>query len=223
MVAILVASRHVWISHRRLASRAKLGIAASDKDETRVIAFYHPFCASGGGGERVLWKMIHTLASMHARGEFKFHVVIYAAEASSSSSSSSFSLSSTAAKADRRGDENDRPSKVKASILRGAEERFGIKLSGGSAGSDDDVFARTEKKDEEVDGPVMPIDFVFVPRKTVGLAQPEAWPRFTMVRSEKRSQVKRGGCRPGSCWALSLSPLFLFFCEVDVFFSQRLN
>jgi len=29
-----------------------------------LIGFYHPFCNGGGGGERVLWKVIETLAKL---------------------------------------------------------------------------------------------------------------------------------------------------------------
>lgn len=45
----------------------------------RVLAFFHPYCDSGGGGERVLWMMIHALLK---EDQFKdnLKIVIYAAK-----------------------------------------------------------------------------------------------------------------------------------------------
>lgn len=42
----------------------------------KTIAFFHPFCSDGGGGERVLWKMIQALGDFHDEG-IKLNVVIY--------------------------------------------------------------------------------------------------------------------------------------------------
>jgi len=41
-----------------------------------IIAFYHPHCAAGGGGERVLWKAIQALGELRDSG-MKIKVVIY--------------------------------------------------------------------------------------------------------------------------------------------------
>jgi ALG11 mannosyltransferase N-terminus len=43
----------------------------------RTLAFFHPFCSSGGGGERVLWKMIEALE------RFEYDLVIYTVDAPS--------------------------------------------------------------------------------------------------------------------------------------------
>ena len=45
------------------------------------IAFFHPYCTGGGGGERVLWKMIQVLGRLIDRegGDLLIHptVTIY--------------------------------------------------------------------------------------------------------------------------------------------------
>jgi ALG11 mannosyltransferase N-terminus len=42
------------------------------------IAFFHPYCTGGGGGERVLWKMMQVLGNLMDRG-LRIHptVIIY--------------------------------------------------------------------------------------------------------------------------------------------------
>jgi alpha-1,2-mannosyltransferase len=65
---------------------------------TKLLAFYHPFCDSGGGGERVLWKMLHSLNELNKLKAINVSVVIYAAQGN------------------KTGDE----------ILKSACERFGI-------------------------------------------------------------------------------------------------
>lgn len=42
-----------------------------------VIGFFHPFCAGGGGGERVLWRAVRTLAKLSKDLGRPFHVLIY--------------------------------------------------------------------------------------------------------------------------------------------------
>lgn len=44
--------------------------------DAKVIGFFHPFCSSGGGGERVLWKAIQVLGDLHDKG-LALEVVIY--------------------------------------------------------------------------------------------------------------------------------------------------
>lgn len=65
-----------------------------------ILAFFHPFCASGGGGERVLWKMLHTMNELSFNKKINVSVIIYAAEG------------------DKTGKE----------ILKSACERFGIEV-----------------------------------------------------------------------------------------------
>ncbi|KAM3576192.1 hypothetical protein VYU27_001900 [Nannochloropsis oceanica] len=61
----------------RRTCRRRLGVA---KDAITV-AFFHPYCNAGGGGERVLWLTIKALASLHAksikRKQKPLHVFIY--------------------------------------------------------------------------------------------------------------------------------------------------
>ena len=42
----------------------------------KVLAFFHPYCDGGGGGERVLWVLIAALFNM--KGRSKFRIIIYA-------------------------------------------------------------------------------------------------------------------------------------------------
>jgi alpha-1,2-mannosyltransferase len=46
------------------------------KQQRKVLGFFHPYCSGGGGGERVLWKMVQVLAELNQKG-FPLQVVIY--------------------------------------------------------------------------------------------------------------------------------------------------
>ena len=89
-----------WLSARfffsvvGILSRIQLGVA----QDGVLLAFFHPYCYSGGGGERVLWQGIHALlndaecrissknnagdSSSLVIGEEKLHIVIYCSERS---------------------------------------------------------------------------------------------------------------------------------------------
>jgi hypothetical protein len=54
------------------------------KGTKKVIAFFHPYCAAGGGGERVLWKIIEVLGGLYEQG-FDMEVIIYTIDPPSSS------------------------------------------------------------------------------------------------------------------------------------------
>jgi len=49
-----------------------------------IVAFFHPNCSAGGGGERVLWKAIETLGELHSAG-LDMHVVVYTTDTPSAS------------------------------------------------------------------------------------------------------------------------------------------
>jgi ALG11 mannosyltransferase N-terminus len=57
----------------------------------KVIAFFHPYCTGGGGGERVLWKMIQVLGNIIDDGEnkksvvYNHNIIIYTIDPPSSS------------------------------------------------------------------------------------------------------------------------------------------
>ena len=44
-------------------------------DNTKIIAFFHPYCAGGGGGERVLWKALEVLGNMV--DQYPMQVLVY--------------------------------------------------------------------------------------------------------------------------------------------------
>ena len=50
-----------------------------------TIAFFHPHCSAGGGGERVLWKMVQVLGDLVDRGMLLGQVVIYTVDKPSAS------------------------------------------------------------------------------------------------------------------------------------------
>ena len=56
--------------------RWKLRRGAPTANTIKEIAFFHPFCASGGGGERVLWKAVEALGELNDRG-LLLKVIIY--------------------------------------------------------------------------------------------------------------------------------------------------
>ena len=74
LLAFFVVLCRVRFSRIRGRNEARRG-ARSARD--RVIAFYHPRCSSGGGGERVLWKMIQCLAEMREDSGLPIVVAIY--------------------------------------------------------------------------------------------------------------------------------------------------
>jgi len=55
----------------------KLVSSANDNESHKIIAFFHPHCSAGGGGERVLWKCIHVLADLREKMGVKLNIVIY--------------------------------------------------------------------------------------------------------------------------------------------------
>lgn len=42
-----------------------------------MIGFFHPFCAGGGGGERVLWRAVHALSRLPKESHARLHVLMY--------------------------------------------------------------------------------------------------------------------------------------------------
>ena len=80
----------------RVFDRAGARRAFSVAERARVIGFFHPYCNSAGGGERVLWLAIAALGQLHAKG-LDLHVVVYTGDG-----------------------EDD------ATILRTAADRFGV-------------------------------------------------------------------------------------------------
>lgn len=68
-----------WVVFKVLAyasrwwTRRRYGVAAS----ATVVGFFHPFCAGGGGGERVLWRAVRAVAELSKDLEHPLHVLIY--------------------------------------------------------------------------------------------------------------------------------------------------
>ncbi|XP_034549841.1 GDP-Man:Man(3)GlcNAc(2)-PP-Dol alpha-1,2-mannosyltransferase-like [Notolabrus celidotus] len=61
---LLLLGVRVWLQGRRKARR--------DQDSGPAVAFFHPYCNAGGGGERVLWCSLRAL--MHRYPSFSFVV-----------------------------------------------------------------------------------------------------------------------------------------------------
>ena len=68
----------------------------------RVFGFFHPYCNSGGGGERVLWCAIRALEELHSTGTVPIHVIVYTGDVGIPA----------------------------ADILKRAKDRFGVDLTG---------------------------------------------------------------------------------------------
>lgn len=47
-----------------------------------MVGFFHPFCAGGGGGERVLWRAVRTLSHLPKEIDTPLHVLIYTGDTS---------------------------------------------------------------------------------------------------------------------------------------------
>ncbi|KAI8837194.1 hypothetical protein BJ741DRAFT_604039 [Chytriomyces cf. hyalinus JEL632] len=47
------------------------------RSQSPTVAFFHPFCDGGGGGERVLWAAVSALLARESKSATKFNVVIY--------------------------------------------------------------------------------------------------------------------------------------------------
>jgi len=46
------------------SAKKKTKNVGNEDDGTFIVGFFHPYCASGGGGERVLWKSIQALGEL---------------------------------------------------------------------------------------------------------------------------------------------------------------
>ena len=76
VVSIGIVACRIYFRHQRGMSIKECGSAI---DNDRLIAFYHPNCSAGGGGERVLWKAIQCLGEMREAG-LHIRVAIYTAD-----------------------------------------------------------------------------------------------------------------------------------------------
>lgn len=56
-LAVLLCGIRLWIQGRR----KQQNLAGRDGRQPLLVAFFHPYCNAGGGGERVLWCAIRTL------------------------------------------------------------------------------------------------------------------------------------------------------------------
>jgi alpha-1,2-mannosyltransferase len=86
-VVLLVYFRHKFHSLRLKAS-SSLSPSSPSSSSTTSIAFFHPHCTGGGGGERVLWKAIDSISQLNINQEDDKHrtlnkkiaVVIYTSD-----------------------------------------------------------------------------------------------------------------------------------------------
>jgi alpha-1,2-mannosyltransferase len=58
-----------YISRRGEGYRREKGLT----NETKIVAFFHPFCNAGGGGERVLWCALRALHKKYPN----YHYVVF--------------------------------------------------------------------------------------------------------------------------------------------------
>lgn len=57
VLVLLVLAVRLWLQRKRNARRAR--------DGRPTVAFFHPYCNAGGGGERVLWCAIRALQNRY--------------------------------------------------------------------------------------------------------------------------------------------------------------
>lgn len=55
-LVVLLCGVRLWIQRKK-----QLSSAGRDGKQPLLVAFFHPYCNAGGGGERVLWCAIRTL------------------------------------------------------------------------------------------------------------------------------------------------------------------
>jgi hypothetical protein len=77
--ASIVVAWRLWFRHNRDVSRQVMESMSSTNNSLRekVVAFFHPHCSAGGGGERVLWKAVEALGDMRDDAGLPISVVIY--------------------------------------------------------------------------------------------------------------------------------------------------
>lgn len=78
MLSVGILTWMIWTKRKYSKKRWALG-------SPKVIAFFHPYCSGGGGGERVLWKMIEVLGDLLDRGTALHQVVVYTIDSPSPS------------------------------------------------------------------------------------------------------------------------------------------
>lgn len=79
--SLLVISLAIVITLARYFSKIRQRCC---KKNTTSIAFFHPHCSAGGGGERVLWKAIEALSQLNTQG-LNAEVVVYTSDCFSES------------------------------------------------------------------------------------------------------------------------------------------
>jgi ALG11 mannosyltransferase N-terminus len=76
LLSAVIIAFMIWTKRKHSAKRCPPG-------SPKVIAFFHPYCSGGGGGERVLWKMIEVLGDIVDRGKVLHQVVVYTVDSPS--------------------------------------------------------------------------------------------------------------------------------------------
>lgn len=83
ILVVCVAVFRIYFSALRRSQAHHTNVSKNNKTrKKKKIAFFHPFCSSGGGGERVLWKAIQALDELHAEG-LEFEILVYTTDAAS--------------------------------------------------------------------------------------------------------------------------------------------
>ena len=107
----------VWILSLRWAAwrcRQRYQCRSAGTSNHVTLGFFHPFCSGGGGGERVLWKMIESIVLLQDKGTIgnkklknreplEIHIVVYTVDKEETDSN-----------------------KYAANVLKNVQERFGI-------------------------------------------------------------------------------------------------
>ncbi|KAM9346786.1 GDP-Man:Man(3)GlcNAc(2)-PP-Dol alpha-1,2-mannosyltransferase-like [Symphorus nematophorus] len=65
VLLLLLLGVRMWLQGRRKARRRRGAQDGGDCDGGPAVAFFHPYCNAGGGGERVLWCSLRTLMTRY--------------------------------------------------------------------------------------------------------------------------------------------------------------
>ncbi|KAH9389834.1 asparagine-linked glycosylation protein [Tyrophagus putrescentiae] len=78
IIAIVVISFRSYLKQKRNDLRSQFGRTAGDSG--KLVAFFHPYCNAGGGGERVLWQALKVLNEKYPQHSYIIYSDNYDAE-----------------------------------------------------------------------------------------------------------------------------------------------
>jgi len=144
IAVVVVAAAFIFICRcrfQRIRKGSKFHLGADDGSASsrvgeKTIAFYHPRCSAGGGGERVLWKIIQCLGEIRESGGC-VSVAIYTADPNEGADGTNNGIAVCSADEGQRGGKEESgnedavvsDSSYKERVMKHVKDRFGIEVS----------------------------------------------------------------------------------------------